>query len=155
MSGYILYRYRDDCPHCRELQPSWNMLRSYFPRSSWLQKESSTGTVPLFYIVTSNSEEEEVEGVRKALDNETPEKIVDALVKAMKEKLKKLPDDKKNIKETIQGILNSIETLKKTKDAARVIKTQEAQEHVAAVIGSSSGQDTPNPGGYNYGYGYT
>ena len=96
-----------------------------------------------------------MEGVRKALDNETPEKIVDALVKAMKEKLKKLPDDKKNIKETIQGILNSIETLKKTKDAARVIKTQEAQEHVAAVIGSSSGQDTPNPGGYNYGYGYT
>ena len=110
--------------------------------------------MPLFYIVTSTSEEEEAQGVRKALDNETPEKIVDALVKAMEEKLKDLPDDKKNIKETIQGILNSIENLKKAKEAATVIKTQQAQEHVAAVIGSSAGQDTPNPGGYNYGYGY-
>lgn len=162
MSGYILYRYRDGCGYCRGLQPSWHMLKNYFPRSSWLRDEYSTGTVPLFYIVTSNSEEEEVQGVRKALDNETPEEIVEALKKVMEEKLKDLPEKgKEDVKETIQGILNSIKNLETTREAAAEIKKEkeknksQAAQDIRATISSSAGQGTPNPGGYNYGYGYT
>ena len=116
--------------------------------------------MPLFYIVTSNSEEEEVEGVRKALDNETPGEIVEALKKVMEEKLKDLPEEgKEDVKETIEGILNSINDLKKAKEATKEIKREEEEEEekapdITAIIGSSAGQDTPNPGGYNYGYGY-
>ena len=139
------------------------MLRDYFPKSSWLKDEISTGTVPIFYIVTSNSKEEEVPGVRKALNNDSPEKIVNALEEAMKDKLKDLPKDEKDVRETINSILNSIKNLKTAKEAATKIKKEEEKEKnsppqaaqdIRAIIGSSSGQDTPNPGGYNYGYGY-